>query len=91
MSTKQISRAAVDGRRLRFIFADRTIEGYVVGLDDYHWLVAPYDSDELNLVHKGSASLVVFTAHTLNDEDPATQERVTKVGQAYWDSIKEHR
>ncbi len=89
MSDKQIARAAVNGQMLMF----RTgvlvpMEGYVVGMDDYHWFVAvPSDNHEpfqTTLIHK-SCPLVTFTHHYLVDEDEVNREKVREVGQAFWE------
>lgn len=88
MSDKQMARAAVDGRMLVF----RTgvlvpMEGYVVGMDDFHWLIAtPSDGHEpvqTTLVHK-TCPLVTFTDHYLVDESAGDREKVQKIGDAFW-------
>ena len=90
MSSKQISRAAVDGRYLTFHTSVRTVEGYVVGMDDYHWLIADGHAGHLVMVHKGSTALVEFGGgFNLPDRDEAFRDKVAKIGQPFWDSIKQ--
>lgn len=91
MSTKQISRAATDGRKLAFNTMSTSVVGYVVGMDDYHWLVMNLISDTLALVHKGSTPTVIFMEEMLAGEGDDLQERVREVGQPFWDSLKENR
>jgi hypothetical protein len=86
MSDKQMARAAVEGQ-LVTIYTTAVnlpkVEGYVVGSDDYHWLVATITEFVL-LVHK-TAPVVVFTGHTLDREPESVQEWVTQVGQHFWE------
>jgi hypothetical protein len=88
MSDKQMARAAVDGRMLLF----RTgvlvpMDGYVVGMDDFHWLIAtPSDGHEpvqMTLVHK-TCPLITFTDHYLVDEDEVDRAKIQKIGSAFW-------
>jgi hypothetical protein len=89
MSAKQISRAAVDNRKLAFnlIAPPSRVAGYVVGMDDYHWLVAQGNEDLL-LVHKGSAATVEFLSGFLSSEDTDFQEYTKRVGASFWDSLQ---
>jgi hypothetical protein len=90
MSDKQMARAAVDGRMLVF----RTgvlvpLEGYVVGMDDFHWLIAtPANLDEgepvlTTLIHK-SCPLVTFTETYLVDEDQEDRTKIQQIGGHFW-------
>jgi hypothetical protein len=89
MSAKQISRAAVDHRKLAFnlVAQPSRVTGYVVGMDDYHWLVATAD-DSLSLVHKGSAATVEFLPAFLIDEDQPFQTYTKQVGEPFWASLQ---
>jgi hypothetical protein len=92
MSTKQVGRAAVDTRKLRFVMNVNIdpIVGYVVGMDDYHWLVAHQPSSpppSIALVHKGSTSYVDFTNTFLESEDDAFQSFARKVGESFWNGL----
>lgn len=87
VSSKQIAHAAAGRRQVRFVTSIETVSGYVVGQDDYHWLVATItqQSDvEVVLVHKGSAALVKFTDRTLSQEPQTAVDRIEKVGVAFW-------
>lgn len=89
MSSKQIARAAVKGQRIRFVFNANIdpIHGYVVGQDDFHWLVAHLDNNthKITLIHKGSAALLTISPEpTLRNEDADTQAFVEKAGRGFW-------
>lgn len=92
MSDKQIARAAVNGQLLEFTTGVlMPIMGYVVGMDDYHWLVAmPSDDGEHGLpvrtvlVHK-SCPLVTFHEGYLVDETEGDRQTVRAIGRAFWD------
>ena len=64
------------------------IEGYLVGSDDFHWLVAHLGDTylpQITLVHKGSASSITISpAPTLDDETTSYQEFVTRIGRGFW-------
>lgn len=88
MSDKQIARAAVEGRKLVF----RTevlvpMEGYIVGTDDYHWLVACPSQEnqgvQTTLVHK-SCPLVTFTEEFLTGELDEDREHIQRIGMSFW-------
>lgn len=91
MSTRQIARAAVEGRKVTFKFETLdSITGYVVGQDDYHWFVIdpsgnnPSLAPETMLVHKGSAAVLkIHTEPTLTTE-PA-KDFIETVGSSFWD------
>lgn len=87
MSSKQMAYAANAGTRLTFHFADERIHGYLVGMDDYHWLVAEVqtsgdqDSVTTHLVHKGSVRRVrIHKEDLLSAERPAVQAEINGVG-----------
>jgi len=88
MSDKQMARAAVEGQRLVFrTGVEMPIEGYVVGMDDFHWLIAtPSDTREpvmTTLVHK-SCPLVQFTPLYLRDEDEEDRRLIQDIGVPFW-------
>lgn len=89
MSAKQISRAAIDQRKLAFnlVAQPARVTGYVVGMDDYHWLVST-GSDGLSLVHKGSAVTVEFLPAFLADEDQPYQTYTKQIGEPFWASLQ---
>lgn len=91
MSDRQIGRAAVDGKRITFkIIASAysyEVIGYVVGMDDYHWLVAvPQEEGAgLTLVHKGSADVInIHRDPSLEFEPPYIRSEVEAVGTDFW-------
>lgn len=91
MSDKQIARAAVEGQRLIFRTTAWTpLDGYVVGMDDYHWLIASIgerDTDPVftTLVHK-TCPLVSFTDTYLADEPPEDRTVIRQIGRPFWES-----
>jgi len=93
MSTKQVSRAAIDNRQLRFVLNVNLepVEGYVVGMDDYHWMIAqrshPTALPTTALVHKGSTAYVEFTNMFLHSEDEQLQTFAKKVGASFWETL----
>jgi hypothetical protein len=88
MSDKQMARAAVQGQRLIFrTGVEMPVEGYVVGMDDFHWLIAtpsnPREPVMTVLVHK-SCPLVSFTPVHLEDEDEEDRRIIQETGLAFW-------
>jgi hypothetical protein len=89
MSAKQMARAATAGRRITFCFlaAKQEVEGYLVGMDDYHWFVAtPIGHDvETMLIHKGSADLIkIDRVSSLEDEPSFLKDAVRKIGGSFF-------
>lgn len=93
MSAKQLAWAATRGRRIsfRFLSAGYTASGYLVGMDDYHWMVAvPRGDDndpfvETTLVHKGSADLITIERDQILDaEPPAIRVSVEEIGRPFF-------
>lgn len=90
MSDKQIARAAVEGRRLIFrTVAFTPLDGYVVGMDDFHWLIAsPGELDHepvfTTLVHK-TCPLVSFTDTFLVDEPEQDRKEIQRIGRSFWE------
>lgn len=73
MSTKQLARTVLDGKRLRFrVPADNLhhpfLEGYLCGMDDFHWMIVTPEG-HTHLIHKGSASVI-----TIGDEPAYADE-----------------
>jgi hypothetical protein len=89
VSAKAMARAAVEKKRLIFnITGDWSVCGYLVGMDDFHWVVAELDGSDspiINLVHK-SIPVVTFTAFTLQSEAEKFRQNVEKIGKSFWDS-----
>jgi hypothetical protein len=92
MSDRQLARAATSGRSLTFHLNDKShLTGYLVGSDDFHWLVAhdswsnDYFEGRLTLVHKGSATMIsIAPTPTLADEGDSYQEFVNRIGGGFW-------
>jgi len=89
MSDKQVGRAAYERRKMAFQTVVETIRGYVVGVDDFHWLVAvPQIGNgreaHLVLVHK-TCPVVDFTEVFLEMEPVDSKTFIQKVGTAFWD------
>jgi hypothetical protein len=90
MSDKQIARAAVQGQRLIFrTVAFTPMDGYVVGMDDYHWLIASPGEQgepvETTLIHK-TCPLVSFTDTYLADEPDEDRKEIQRIGRPFWES-----
>jgi hypothetical protein len=98
VSDKQIAQAALRGRQVTFKFL-RTqpaheIGGYVVGMDDYHWLVAIVipealregdQSVSLSLVHKTADVINLASVATREHEDREARTALASLGQDFWD------
>lgn len=104
MSDRQMARAAVDGRLVIFIQelntslndGDRSIRGFLVGADDYHWMIIPDDSLRLEdgdlsviLVHKSCPFVMISGSARLGDRPEIDQKRVARIGQGFWDYCKQ--
>lgn len=88
VSDKQIARAASEGTQTVMFLgnAGGEITGYVVGMDDYHWLLASVSEglQIVHLVHK-TCPLVSFLPLGLDQEDEEDRLWVTSVGKSFWD------
>lgn len=89
MSNKQVAYAATTGHKITFQLGHDKPDvcGYVVGMDDYHWLVVEPQGDLLNkvIVSKGNTvALRLSPAPTLADEDPAALVAITEIGRGFW-------
>lgn len=90
MSDKQIGRSAYERRKLAFQTSVETIRGYVVGADDFHWLVAvPQIGNgreaHLVLVHK-TCPVVDFLEIFLEMETKESKTFIRGVGMAFWEN-----
>lgn len=97
-SDRQIANAAMRGRRVIFMWLAtqprHEIQGYVVGMDDYHWLVASpipesdrtqgEDPITLSLVHRTASVIKLPPQEALTSETNEVQEAVRRVGQGFW-------
>lgn len=68
MSAKQIAQTVKDGRRVVFTTAVGEVDGYVGGMDDFHWLVVTPDAVR-HLVHKSACLVTLSNVSTLWDEE----------------------
>lgn len=88
VSSKQIAWAAVNHRLVRFstLVGDRS--GYVIGQDDFHWIIATVPQEgsahQTELIHKGSAAIVTITDHTLEAEPDPIEASITLAGSSFW-------
>jgi hypothetical protein len=104
MSNKQITHAALKGRKVTFRFLGsqpyHEVAGYIVGLDDYHWLVATpvpvtewgaSQTDEpitVAMVHKGRADLILISSTSLlAAEHSLVRTAVEKIGTPFWETL----
>lgn len=95
MSSKQIAYAVLAGKRLTFrIPTVGVVEGYVIGMDDYHWFVAHVEDDntsgdndslvETTLLHKGSvAAINISRKPALASEAHHIRVAVEELGRAF--------
>lgn len=96
MSDRQLARAATSGRSLTVHFLnDEPLTGYLVGSDDFHWLVAhiPHEhaKPQVTLVHKGSAPRIDISPHpTLENEAPDYQAFAYQIGAGFWSYCDEN-
>lgn len=103
MSTRQMAYAAVNGRLVRFHFlrgqGNKMITGYIVGMDDYHVLVAEVvrDHNDLpegvrtTLITKGRVDYMGLDGEdSLSEEPEVVRKAVHDVGDAFFEHCKEH-
>ncbi len=68
MSSKQLARTVIDGRILTFhLLTGDSINGYLCGMDDYHWMIVTTDGGK-HLIHKGAAALIKIASEPTYDE-----------------------
>lgn len=90
MSSKQMARAAVNGNRITVLFlsSDTSVSGYVVGMDDFHWMLAVPQQNEVEtvLIHKGGPDLVrIDRVHLLSHESHWVADEVHRIGGPFFD------
>jgi hypothetical protein len=86
VSTKMLARAAVEGRRLHFrLTPSWLITGYLVGMDDFHWIIVGMGEDllRLQIIHKSVPAVEISDAR-LNTEPEEVVKKVTEIGQSFW-------
>jgi hypothetical protein len=103
MSNKQISEAAARGRKVTFAFLSsqpaHEVIGYVVGMDDYHWMVASVvpepapeqDPIAIVLVHKSADMISLSSRNSFDQETQEVQKALTDIGGAFWDYCTRNR
>ncbi len=92
MSTKQMAQAAVKGRTVRVhIPGTETLHGYLVGMDDFHWLVAEPDLDvqgkavvATHLVHKSAPRIMIDSTSLLSEEPDVIQAAIQEIGGSFF-------
>lgn len=94
VSTKQIAWAAVNERCVTFTTSVGEYSGYVIGMDDYHWVIADPDGGgthfKTRLIHKGLAPVVTVTDKTLDQEIEPVVTAVTMAGSAFWSLLRKN-
>lgn len=105
VSDRQIAGAASRGRKVTFQFLTANpgheVSGYIVGMDDYHWMVASVVPEStrvqgdspiaLSLVHKSRVDLIrLHDASTINKESESAQAALVEVGQKFWRFCDSH-
>lgn len=70
MSSKQLARTVIDGRRITLHVPgfEGPINGYLCGMDDFHWMVVT-SVGEKYLVHKASASAIHIADESTYDSE----------------------
>jgi hypothetical protein len=71
MSSRQLATTVVEGRMVTFHFLSDAldpIEGYLCGMDDFHWMVVT-PLNEKHLIHKSAARVDLHSESTYGDED----------------------
>lgn len=101
LSDKQVVEASRRGRHVTFKVLKsqpaHEVVGYVVGMDDYHWMVAcpqvievvsPRGEDliKIRLVHKSADLIELDTKNTLDSLSVEHQDAIKKIGESFWAS-----
>lgn len=99
MSTKQMAYAAVKGRKLTVHGAGGAapVHGYLVGMDDFHWLLAeitwPGDGGkpqvDTHLIHKSAPRIRISHTTSLSDEHDDVQALVNEIGRSFFAHCQE--
>lgn len=88
VSSKQIAWAAVNGRLVKFSTTVGDYAGYVIGQDDFHWVIATVPQSgtahQTALIHKGSAAVVTITDSVLDSESDQIASSITMAGSPFW-------
>lgn len=96
LSDKQVTDASRRGRQVTFKILKsqpgHEVTGYVVGKDDYHWMVAcprlvaeaGEDTVTIQLVHKSADLIVLDPKETLSDLIPEIRDAIKKIGEPFW-------
>ena len=82
MSSKQLARTVVDGRKITLVPSTSNaaeIVGYLCGLDDYHLFVVLSDGEKL-LVSKGGIFTIRFAKECAYQDEPLRDELERVVG-----------
>ena len=71
VSTRDMLKAAHEGRRLTIRLQDSTVmECYLAGMDDYHWKVVTIEEPpRVHLVHKTAAAVITIGGPDLEEQD----------------------
>lgn len=88
MSSKQLARTVVHGRKVSFQFpSGQVIEGYLCGMDDFHYMVVEPVTGQKHLIHKGGACIITLADESTYDVEPrfADLERVVAPFREYVD------
>lgn len=96
VSERQIAFAVRDGKAVTAMLPDgRGLRGYVIGIDDYHWVIIEPDTEQVHLVHKSSPVLSIAKDSTLDGEPKAIKEACSsfrsKVTQEYFNQQPRQR
>lgn len=92
VSSRQMAYASVNGRKITAIYfrgdAEHCVTGYVVGMDDYHWLIADTQvwqrTHELVLLPKGRVDLIRLSPDSTLDKEPdAVREAIEKQSRGF--------
>lgn len=88
-SSKHVAWAAVNRRLVRFSTTVGEQTGYVIGQDDFHWVIATIpptgNSFATALVHKGQTAIVTITDQVLEEfESDQIASAITMAGSPFW-------
>lgn len=89
MSDRQMAYAATHGRKVTCTpLIGEAVTGYLVGSDDFHWLVAvPSHQDTVStvLVHKSAPLVRLSHEATLSDEPENVRTTIEQQGTPFWE------
>ena len=91
-SSKQLAFAAVRGSLISFKPVDmEPVSGYLVGIDDYHYVVAVPDqtSAKITLIHKQCPFVSIGNNSDLENASIPTREFVSLVGSSFLALMRE--